>query len=67
MLKWPFGMGIASCLFVYIGTFIWAELFGPPSLAEQGPPFLGMAAGLIGFIIGLLIVIIRKRKSRDND
>ena len=67
VLIWPFGIGIASCLVAYIGTFIWAEIFGPSSLAEQGPPFLGMVAGLIGFIIGLLIVIIRERKSRDND
>ena len=50
VLIWPFGIGIASCLAGYIGTFIWAEIFGPPSLAEQGPPFLGIVAGLIGLI-----------------
>jgi TRAP-type C4-dicarboxylate transport system permease small subunit len=64
---WPFGIGIASCLVAYFGTIIWAKKFGPLSLAEQGPVFLGMAAGLIGFIIGLLITIIRERKSRDHD
>ena len=66
VLIWPFGIGIASCLVAFFGTIIWAKKFGPPSLAEQGPVFLGMAAGLIGFIIGLIITIIRDQKSRDH-
>jgi hypothetical protein len=65
VLIWPFGIGISSCLVGYIGTFIWAEIFGPPSLVEQGPPFVGIVAGLIGFIVGLLIVIKRERKTQD--
>ncbi len=65
VLIWPFGIGIASCQAGYIGTFIWAEIFGPPSLAEQGPPFLGIVAGLIGFIIGIFIAIKREGKTQD--
>ena len=64
ILIWPFGIGIAASLVGYIGTFIWAEIFGPPSLAEQGPPFIGMVAGLIGFIIGIFIAVKRERKTQ---
>ncbi|UCE42873.1 MAG: hypothetical protein JSV17_07965 [Candidatus Aminicenantes bacterium] len=66
-LMWPLVIGSASCFVAYFGTIIWAMIFGPPELAEQGPVFNGMAAGLIGFIIGIVITIIRARKSRDHD
>ena len=50
------GLGIASCLVVMVGTIIWAEVIGPPELGEQGPPFLGMIAGLVVFSKGTVFV-----------
>lgn len=50
------GIAIASCLVVYFGTIVWADVFGPQELAEQNPPFLGLIAGLIGFIAGEFLV-----------
>ena len=46
------GIGLLAFLVVLTGTVIWADVFGPPELAEQGPPFLGLTAGLIVFFTG---------------
>ena len=50
------GTSVASCLAVFMGTIIWADVFGPPELAEQGPIGLGLIAGLIGFVAGQNLV-----------
>ena len=54
------GISVASCLVVFTGTIIWADVFGPPELAEQGPIGLGLTAGLIGFIAGEVLVKNKK-------
>jgi hypothetical protein len=54
------GISLASCLVVFTGTIIWADVFGPPELAEQGPIGLGLVAGLIGFIAGEFLVKNKK-------
>jgi hypothetical protein len=50
------GIGIASCIVGIYGTIIWADVFGPPELAEQGPIAFGLAAWLIGTIAGASLV-----------
>ena len=66
-LMWPLVIGSASCFVAYFGIIVWAMVFGSPELAEQGPLFYGMTAGLLGFIVGIVIIIVRARKSRDHD
>jgi hypothetical protein len=54
------GISLASCLVVFIGTILWADIFGPPELAEQGPIGFGVIAGLIGFVAGGFLVTNKK-------